>query len=407
MDKPVSFIVPSRDNLRYLKWSYNSIRKHCGYRHEICIASDFCKDGTPEWCVEISKKDVNFKYIINNGTWFGENKNSPNRMGLTLLYDKLINEVATSDIFLIWHADMHVTPNMIVNMQKHLIKESVITATRMEPPLHPEGAEKLVVDFGLEPENFKEYEFLEFVAKQEKENKDKITEGFFAPWMMYKKDFLSIGGHDPLFAPTSREDSDIGNRFMLAGYKLIQPRDAFVYHLTSRGSRFRDGIHKNSDEWIYSNQKNMRNFIRKWGTGVQHDQYLKPIVSPKYDIGFVVYNCDLNIAYQLEVWCNTLYSDLSKEESDIYIKTNQVGTLYDLDKRLRSIDEEPTNDIIVKFDASKLTNENFQYLVRLNEIIIDSGEVGSFTLDIFDIEIKKIKDYKMDLIIADNSGKLR
>ena len=29
-DKVISFIQPSRNNLKYLKWSYNSIRKYVG-----------------------------------------------------------------------------------------------------------------------------------------------------------------------------------------------------------------------------------------------------------------------------------------------------------------------------------------------------------------------------------------
>ena len=57
MNKVISFIQPSRNNLKYLKWSYNSIRKNLGYRHEICVFSDFSNDGTVEWCEEIAKKD--------------------------------------------------------------------------------------------------------------------------------------------------------------------------------------------------------------------------------------------------------------------------------------------------------------------------------------------------------------
>ena len=30
MDKVISFIQPSRSNLKYLKWSYHSIRKNLG-----------------------------------------------------------------------------------------------------------------------------------------------------------------------------------------------------------------------------------------------------------------------------------------------------------------------------------------------------------------------------------------
>ena len=39
----------------------------------------------------------------------------------------------------------------------------------------------------------------------------------------------------------SKEDSDIFNRFVLNGYELIQTWKGFVYHMTCRGSRFKDG----------------------------------------------------------------------------------------------------------------------------------------------------------------------
>ena len=41
--KTISFISPSRNNLSYLKWMYNSIRKNLGYRHEILLADDFSR----------------------------------------------------------------------------------------------------------------------------------------------------------------------------------------------------------------------------------------------------------------------------------------------------------------------------------------------------------------------------
>ena len=54
---PISFIIPSRNNLKYLKWSYNSIRNNLGYFHEICMADDFSDDGTWEWLQEIASKE--------------------------------------------------------------------------------------------------------------------------------------------------------------------------------------------------------------------------------------------------------------------------------------------------------------------------------------------------------------
>ena len=59
--EPISFIIPSRNNLSYLKMCYDSIRKNAGYRHEICMADDFSDDGTWEWMKEIAEKDANVK----------------------------------------------------------------------------------------------------------------------------------------------------------------------------------------------------------------------------------------------------------------------------------------------------------------------------------------------------------
>ena len=311
MDKTISFIQPSRSNLKYLKWSYEAIRKNLGYRHEICMADDFSDDGTWEWMKEIAKKDNNVKIHRNEG---------PTRLGHTILYDTLINDYATNDIVMIYHADMYALPNMDTEVLKHIKPGVVVSATRIEPPLHPEGPEKVIMDFGIEPEEFKEQELLnwfdmDYTWEQE------TTEGIFAPWAIYKEDFQKIGGHDPLYAPQSKEDSDIFNRFVLAGYKLIQTREGCVYHMTCRGSRFADGAKRNpdgevfmknreTDEWLAQNQRSTRNFIRKWGTMVEHDELLKPVITPKYNIGFnLTERCSVSLFGELEPYCSKIYID--------------------------------------------------------------------------------------------------
>ena len=106
---------------------------------------------------------------------------------------------------------------------KHIKPGVVVSGTRIEPPLHPEGVEKVIMDFGIEPEEFKEQELLNWYNKDYKPQQE-TTEGIFAPWAIYKEDFQKIGGHDDLFAPQSKEDSDIFNRFILAGYEVVQTR---------------------------------------------------------------------------------------------------------------------------------------------------------------------------------------
>ena len=397
--KPISFIQPSRNNLKYLKWSYESIRKNLDPIHEICWADDFSDDGTWEWMQETAKKDGNIRITRNEG---------PNRLGHTILYDTLV-DMATNDIVMIYHADMYACPDMDKEVLKHLEPGKVVSATRIEPPLHPDGPEKVLVDFGIEPEEFKEDELFKWLEDDKINSEDKLTKGIFAPWAIYKKDFQDIGGHDPLYAPQSKEDSDIFNRFVLAGYDLVQTWQGFVYHMTCRGSRFKDGALRNpagqvfmkgreSSEWLEQNLRSTRNFIRKWGHMVKHDTLMYPIIPPKYDIGFVVKNCDFGLLKELEPWCSTTYVEYTGI-IDAYIKEEQKNTAFDLSDRIKHIyKNKPDNNIIVEFDCKRLNSSNFQILVELSSILEESGEVGELELEIFKFNINSLQHYEKDLI---------
>jgi len=364
------------------------------------MADDFSTDGTWEWMQEIVRSDPNVKIHRNEG---------PTRLGHTILYDTLINDYATNDIVMIYHADMYALPGLDEEVDKHIKPGVVVSATRIEPPLHPDGPEKIIKDFGIEPEEFKEQELLDWFNSYGDMSETKTTEGIFAPWAIYKSDFQKIGGHDPLYAPQSKEDSDIFNRFVLAGYKLVQTWSGFVYHMTCRGSRFADGAKRNptgevfmknreTDEWLQQNNRSTRNFIRKWGHFVKHDALMKPIIPSKYDIGFVVHNCTYETLYELEPWCSTIYTDTSLNSA--YINEEQENTLFDLEERVQNYNSEKNNDILVKFNGRELTPEQFNYIAQFPEIIKNSGEEGIMEIGIFIFNINSNKTYEEDLIVC-------
>ena len=382
----ITFVLPSRNNLEFLQLAYKSIRnlktKHC-----VLILDDALTDGTSEWIKSLNDKDI--IHYQNPG---------PERVGIVGMFDKGI-EMSNTDIIFAFHADMVASPNLDINIIKHLQPGTVVCATRIEPPLHPEGPEKITQDWGSEVEEFNFNNCMNGMDHFERQNKDKTTEGIFAPWCMYKSDYLAIGGHDELFAPQSKEDSDLFNRFVLNGYKIIQSWDGLVYHFTSRGSRFNKHVGgaagKNSDEWLQTTTRNGREFVRKWGHFVKHDPLMKPIIPPKYDIGFIVKNCGLSHLEVLEPWCSTIYVDCSYNE---YIEKEQSNTKFDLSNRVKPYDNEKQNNILVSFDALKLTTQNFQFISQLPEIIKDSGEIGTFILDIFTIDIIHMNEYQNNLI---------
>ena len=386
----ISLIQPGRNNLKYLKWAYAAIRKNQGSHDvEICVADDASTDGTWQWCQEMMAKDKNFKAILND---------TGKRLGHTILYDKLINEVATNDIAMIYHADMYLMPGALDAIEREIEEKVIVSLTRIEPPLHPDGPEKVLLNCGVEPEEFKEQVVLDWYEK----NKDasKVTEGIFAPWAFYRKDFQEIGGHDPLYAPQSKEDSDIFNRFQLNGVKFKQVWDGFVYHMTSRGSRRNTldkakNIYEDSPEWLAQNMRSTRNFIRKWGHFVMHDALLNPIVPPKYNVGVVLKNAKEILLNAIEPWTDNIYVDIDFSN---YIKTEQTNTIIDLSKRVLSIDSEVTNDIVLTIDCNTFKDEDFIYIQKLSRIIQDSGQIGKFQLGNVNIEIKKMTEYTKDLI---------
>jgi len=403
----ISFIIPSRNNLKYLQQAVNSILECYDTQHDLVLLDDASTDGTWEW-IQSLKGDHFIKYR-NEG---------PERVGHTILYDKGV-ELSKTEIFTIFHADMITTSNHIPNLLKYLKPQTVVSATRVEPPLHPPGPEKFIKMYGMEPEGFKKDEFKYFIQAQENIDKDQITKGIFAPWCMYKKDFQEIGGHDPLFAPMELEDSDIFNRMYLNGYNLIQSRDSFVYHMTCRGSRFKDGLEiereiplsdgtmwykpKDSEEYKLLRAIKFREWWRKWGCNVLHDEYLMPRVPHKYNIAFVVKHCNLQLLEVLEPWCDRIYiEDEMQVLTDSYIEKEQSNTKYDLKKRVLTIEcnyPEGENDIVLEFDARMFTQNSFNIIQNLSDIITESGEVGVFELDCFKVTINNLETYEKNLII--------
>jgi hypothetical protein len=329
-------------------------------------------------------------------------------VGHTVLYDVGIS-LAETPVVTILHSDMIVTQNYVGNMLKNLKPLSVVSATRIEPPLHPPGPEKYVMDFGMEPETFDNDTFQKFVYEAEYLNEGKVTNGIFAPWMLYKEDFTSIGGHDLLFAPMELEDSDIFNRFYLNGYQLIQSRDAFVYHMTCRGSRFKDGIEiekeiplpdgtiwfkpKDSEEYLQLRATKFREWWRKWHTDVLHDDNMMPIVPKRYATSFIIQNCTSQLLSILEPWCDDIYVDC---EFNSYVIIEDTKSDYIISDRVHSIGTDIKNNIQIKFDGTKLTNEHFtKFIKKLPFIIEQTGQLGTFNWDIFEISILSLNTIDM------------
>jgi len=168
MNQEITFIIPVRNNQKYALQAYKSIRRQHPEQHWIVLLDDASTDKTWDWIQHIIKFD---KKVIG---YQNENKE---RVGHTVLYDLGV-KIATTPIVSILHSDMIITENYVKNILKHLKPKSVISATRIEPPLHPPGPEKFVMNFGMEPEEFEKKQekfFLKLQSKQQEKDYFSLT----------------------------------------------------------------------------------------------------------------------------------------------------------------------------------------------------------------------------------------
>ena len=385
--------MPTKDKKHFM-WAYNNILKNKG-KHEVfvCSIADNCNDDTAEYFKSLGEFDDHFKYIINDT---GED------WGCAYGYNKILKELVDTDVFFIMHTDMYLGPGVIDTIERYIEPNMMLSICRVEPPIHTSSDDKLQVDFGTSIEDFREGDFLKFAEYKKQSSMGKFIDGAFAPSAAYKVDYEKIGYHDDIiFRPFMFEDSDFVQRFVLNGGVLRQYRETFVYHFTCKSWRHKNGSVENlsNEDFKYYeniNVNNARNFVRKWGIFFKSDEKTYyPQITGRYDIGFVVNNCDQYMLALLEPWCDNIYTDLNYS---IYYNAEQKNTAFDLRKRLKSINDEKTNDVIVEFDAKQFTQESFNLVDSLQYIVEKTNKVGEFKYDIFNIKINRINDHRMELV---------
>jgi len=396
----VSLIIPSHNNLRHLKNVYASIKKHAP-QSEVILLDDGSNDGTWEWIWELAESHQHREVKVYQ---------SKERVGHTILYDKGI-QMATNDVVGILHADMIIGPNYVENLLKHLKSGKVVCATRIEPPLHPEGREKIIKDFGMDFDTLDVSGFESYCAEVQDRQRGETTNGMFAPWLLYKKDFEKIGGHDPIFAPFPYEDSDLFQRWVLNGYELIQSRDSLVYHLTCRGHRWTDEIKKDSDDFKVFEKRARKNYLRKWGSWVKNDAYQHPIISPIYHKTLVIDGTiTLNHIEFLEPLFNKiLVNNRDKKIISEFLQSENIlndvkpSIECKLDDKFNYYDDNDVflfddTNVIVFLNTQKITNDDVNVITNLNDIVKDTNDIGEFEIGNLKIKINDLTEHQKKII---------
>ena len=357
----ISVLVGCLDNLDYTQHFYKTFRSVYP-TEELVFVSYGSTDGTNEWLYEKDWEDENL--IV----YWEEHKKT-----FSDTYNKAI-ELATKDYVVFAHNDMVVAPGWLENIEKHLHPQNVVSYTTIEPPIFSdhERPGKIIKDFGDNLENVKKNEFYEFAQDKEQGFRNQTEPGITFFMALSRQVLLNMGGFDNIFNPYFSEDDDLIRRLKYQKLNCFTSLDSMVYHFVSKTSRFSEEAKLKTAE-IERNSN--RIYLQKWGSYNSNN---------RFNVGFIIENCTYELLYNISPWADTIYVDLDID--------------WGKEPRIKPIENEKNNNILMSFDAQMLDNNQFEIIKNLQNILGNTSPGEKYEIGIFTIEVIKPINYIKDLI---------
>ena len=282
----ITTCISTNNNLDYLKLAIKSVRQNAYYKNmPIIVHAENCTDGTDEWLNQ--NKD---KYQLD--VWIDHN-NHPKGIGggMNFCVDK-----AETEFVNIIHSDMWIAPNQDLELLKIIERydkdDRVIASSyRIQPDIFRDEPRPGTIfhdldTFGAFHFNFDSDYFDKWANEFSEMNNIEVRKGGGAGFFCRKRDYVYIGGNDPIFSPASWDDMDIFSSMQMEGYKFVMTTKSCVWHFAARGSHFKDDdLTKKSDRQIKAEQDNARKWINKWGRMPNYDK--DTFVVPITDTGVI------------------------------------------------------------------------------------------------------------------------
>lgn len=232
-----SILIPTWNNLAYLKLCIDSVRKYSAYDHEILVHVNDGSDGTLEWV-----RSQALKYFHSSGN-----------VGVCIATNHLATQ-ATRDWLLYLNDDMVCCPGWDVALAESIRSTPTNLAMFFSSMIEPvDHGNRLVTvqDFGLTPANFDETSMLENYLKDVRND---IEGQGSQPTLVHRSWWHTVGGYSIEFGPGMSSDDDLLMKFWVIGCRNFRIVGASrVYHFSQAST---DRVRKN---------RGGRMFAMKWG----------------------------------------------------------------------------------------------------------------------------------------------
>tara|TARA_B110000003_G_C16578086_1_gene506974 strand:+ start:444 stop:1313 length:870 start_codon:yes stop_codon:yes gene_type:complete len=278
-----SILIPSFNNLKYLKLCLHSIKINSKFDHQIIIHVNEGKDGTLEYLKDLN---IDFSYTkYNSGICEGINKAS---------------KLAKFDYFLYAHDDFYFCPNwdqILLEEANNIGHNNFYLSGTMMNNGH------ITFDCGDQIENFNEKKFL---SKYKNFNYYDFNGSTWAPALIHKEIWNKVGGFSEEYFPGTGSDPDFNMKLWNLGVRIFKGvNNCKVYHFGSIVLRKKINNIKKNNKYGSNGAKI---FLLKWGITIKFfkkfylksdTKYIKPLSQPKINIFYIFEYilCKINYLY--------------------------------------------------------------------------------------------------------------
>ena len=267
-----SIVIPTLNNLDYLRVCIKSIEKNSRFKHEIIAHVNIGSDGTIDY---LRSKDLNYTHTTHNaGICEGVNKAA---------------QKCKFDYILYAHDDFYFCPNWdeaLLNEVNEIGHNNFYLSGIMM------NNGPLKFDCGNDLETFNEKKFLDNYKDINHYNFQGST---WAPHLIHKKLWDSVGGFSEEFYPGTGSDPDLNMKLWNKGVRIFKGlNDCKVYHFGSIVTR----RYKNHPTIkTESGSKGSKLFLLKWGITIKFFKkhflksdkiYQKPLLNPEISFNYLL-----------------------------------------------------------------------------------------------------------------------
>ena len=278
-----SIIIPTLNNLDYLKLCIKSLRINSSYNHQIIPHVNIGQDGTVDF---LEKENIEYTFTKHNaGICEGMN---------------MASKKAKNDFILYAHDDFYFCPEWDLTLKKEIDK---IGHNRFYLSGIMMNNGPLKFDCGDSLENFNESKLLE---NYKSINHYDFQGSTWAPHLIHKEFWNKIGGFSEEFYPGTGSDPDLNMKLWNEGVRIYKGiNNCKVYHFGSIVTRnYKDHPTIQTE----SGNKGAKIFILKWGISIDFfkrfylrsdTKYKGELDNPKISLIYLInlFLCKLNYFY--------------------------------------------------------------------------------------------------------------